>query len=38
VQAVLEALGKKRGAEDDRIAAQRFHDALQEGCALLMRV
>jgi len=37
VQAVLEALGKKRGPEDDRTAAQRFHDALQEGCELLLR-
>jgi hypothetical protein len=35
VTAVLEALGKKRGPEDDRTAAQRFHDALQEGCGLL---
>jgi Domain of unknown function (DUF222) len=31
VTAVLEALGEKRGPEDDRTAAQRFHDALQEG-------
>ena len=38
VQAVLEALGKKRGPEDDRTAAQRFHDALQEGCAPQPRV
>jgi hypothetical protein len=38
VQAVLEALGKKRGPEDDRTQPQRFHDALQESCALLMRV
>jgi hypothetical protein len=37
VQAVLQALGKKRGPEDDRTAAQRFHDALQEGCELLIR-
>jgi hypothetical protein len=37
VQAVLEALGKKRGREDTRTAAQRFHDALQEGCELLIR-
>ena len=37
VQAVLEALGKKRGKEDSRTAAQRFHDALQEGCELLIR-
>jgi Domain of unknown function (DUF222) len=34
VTAVLEALRKKRGPEDDRTAAQRFHDALQEGCEL----
>jgi hypothetical protein len=33
----VEALGKKRGPEDDRTAAQRFHDALQEGCELLIR-
>jgi len=26
----LEALGKKRGPEDDRSEEQRFHDALQE--------
>jgi hypothetical protein len=37
VQAVLEALGKKRGKEDTRTIAQRFHDALQEGCELLIR-
>jgi hypothetical protein len=37
VQAVLEALGKKRGKEDDRTQAQRLHDALQEGCELLLR-
>ncbi len=37
VTAVLEALGKKRGPEDDRTVAQRFHDALQEGCELLIR-
>ena len=37
VTAVLEALGKKRGPEDDRTAAQRFHDALQESCELLIR-
>jgi hypothetical protein len=35
VTAVLEALGKKRGPEDDRTTAQRFHDALQEGCGAL---
>jgi hypothetical protein len=32
VQAVLEALGKKRGPEDDRTQPQRFHDAMQECC------
>jgi hypothetical protein len=37
VQAVLEALGKRRGKEDHRTAAQRWHDALQEGCELLIR-
>jgi hypothetical protein len=36
VTAVLEALGKSRGPEDMRSAGQRFHDALQEGWALLM--
>jgi hypothetical protein len=34
VQAVLEALGKKRGPEGDRTAAQQLHDALQETCYL----
>ena len=37
VQAVLEALGKRRGREDHRTPAQRLHDALQEGCELLLR-
>jgi hypothetical protein len=37
VTAVLEALGKRRGPEDFRSAGQRFHDALQEGCELLIR-
>src|SRR5215469_18295921 len=37
VQAVLEALGKKAGAEDTRTEGQRFHDALQAGCQLLIR-
>jgi 5-methylcytosine-specific restriction endonuclease McrA len=37
VQAVLESLGKPRGPEDTRTQAQRFHDALQEGCELLLR-
>ena len=32
VQAVLEALGKKAGTADTRSEAQRFHDALQQGC------
>ena len=37
VQAVLEALGKKAGPEDTRTEGQRFHDALQQGCELLIR-
>src|SRR5215831_9091501 len=37
VQAVLEALGKKAGPEDTRTEGQRFHDALQVGCELLIR-
>src|SRR5215469_9932247 len=37
VQAVLEALGKKAGPEDDRTEAQRNHDALQLACTLLIR-
>ena len=37
VQAVLEALGKRRGKDDDRTPAQRLHDGLQEGCELLLR-
>jgi hypothetical protein len=37
VTAVLEALGKGRGPEDFRSAGQRYHDALQEGCELLIR-
>src|SRR5580693_7857241 len=37
VQAVLEALGKKAGAADTRTEGQRFHDALQAGCELLIR-
>jgi len=37
VTAVLEALGKSRGPEDTRTAQQRYHDALQEGCELLIR-
>ena len=35
--AVLEALGKSRGPEDFRSAGQRYHDALHEGCELLIR-
>jgi hypothetical protein len=37
VRAVLEALGKKHGPEDDRTEGQRFHDALQLACTLLLR-
>ena len=37
VTAVLEALGKRRGPEDMRTIGQRYHDALQEGCELLIR-
>ena len=37
VRAVLEALGKKHGPEDDRTEGKRFHDALQLACALLLR-
>jgi hypothetical protein len=37
VRAVLEALGKKAGPEDDRTEPQRFHDALQLACTLLLR-
>ena len=37
LQAVLEALGKKAGPEDDRTEAQRYHDALQLACELLIR-
>ena len=37
VTAVLEALGKRRGPEDLRTIGQRYHDALQEGCELLIR-
>jgi hypothetical protein len=36
VRAVLEALGKKAGPEDDRTEQKRFHDALQLACAVLM--
>ena len=37
VRAVLEALGKRQGPEDDRSEGQRFHDALQLACTLLLR-
>ena len=37
VTAVLESLGKRRGPEDLRSAWQRYHDALQEACELLIR-
>ena len=37
VRAVLEALSKKAGPEDDRTDGQRFHDALQLACTLLLR-
>jgi hypothetical protein len=37
VTAVLQALGKKAGPEDDRTEKQRFHDALQLACELLLR-
>jgi hypothetical protein len=37
VRAVLEALGKRQGPEDDRIEGKRFHDALQLACELLLR-
>jgi hypothetical protein len=37
VRAVLEALGKNAGPEDDRTEGQRFHDALQLACTLLLR-
>jgi hypothetical protein len=38
VRAVLEALGKKAGPEDDRTEGKRFHDALQLACVRLPRV
>jgi len=37
VRAVLEALGKKTGPEDDRTEGKRLHDALQLACQLLLR-
>jgi Domain of unknown function (DUF222) len=38
VQAVMDALGKKAGPEDDRTEQKRFHDALQLACAFQPRV
>ena len=35
--AVIDALGKSRGPQDLRTAQQRYHDALQEACELLIR-
>ncbi len=37
LRAVLEALGKKAGPEDNRTEGKRFHDALHLGCTLLLR-
>jgi hypothetical protein len=37
VRAVIQALGKRRGKEDTRTANQRYHDALQQACELLIR-
>jgi len=37
VQVVLEALDKKAATADARTEGQRFHDALQQGCELLIR-
>ena len=37
VEAVLESMGKKQGPEDHRTVGQRYHDALQEACELLIR-
>ena len=37
VTAVLEALGKRAGPEDLRSQPERFHDALQLACELLLR-
>ena len=36
VQAVLDALGKRRGPEDERTRGQRLHDALEEACRRLI--
>ena len=37
VAAVLESMGKRRGPEDHRTVGQRYHEALQEACELLIR-
>jgi Domain of unknown function (DUF222)/HNH endonuclease len=36
LQAILDALGKKKGPEDTRTQAQRNHDALEEACRRLI--
>ena len=36
VQAVLDALGKRRGPEDERTKGQRLHDALEDACRRLV--
>src|SRR5580658_5988202 len=36
LQAVLDALGKRRGPEDERTKGQRLHDALEEACRRLI--
>jgi len=36
VQAVLDALGKRRGPEDERTRGQRLHDALEDACRRLV--
>jgi hypothetical protein len=36
LSAILEALGKKQGAEDRRTLPQRYHDALEEACRRLI--
>ena len=36
VQAVLDALGKRRGPEDERTKSQRLHDALEDACRRLI--
>jgi Domain of unknown function (DUF222)/HNH endonuclease len=36
LQAILDALGKKKGPEDTRTQVQRNHDALEEACRLLI--